>query len=116
MYGDYPGKIIRIDLPSRRIDIQQLDEDFVKNYIGGSGIGTKFLCNETNEQTVPLSPENYLMFMTGPLDGQGAIDKNGFQKALRLRYQLMGWDPDNGIPSTAELIELGLDWLIDEVK
>ncbi len=28
----------------------------------------------------------------------------------------MGWNPDTGIPTTAKLIELGLDWLIDEVK
>jgi len=58
----------------------------------------------------------YHSFKGGPLDGQGAINKEDFQKALRLRYQMMGWNPDNGIPSTAKLIELGLDWLIDEVK
>jgi len=28
----------------------------------------------------------------------------------------MGWNADTGIPTTAKLIELGLDWLIDEVK
>jgi len=55
-------------------------------------------------------------FKGGPLDGQGAIDKEDFQKALRLRYELMGWGPDSGIPNPAKLIELGLDWLIDEVK
>ncbi|MBA7627738.1 putative oxidoreductase YdhV [subsurface metagenome] len=55
-------------------------------------------------------------FKGGPLDGQGAIDKEDFQKALKLRCELMGWDPDNGIPSAAKLIELSLDWLIDEVK
>jgi aldehyde:ferredoxin oxidoreductase len=58
----------------------------------------------------------YHNFQGGPLDGQGAIDKADFQKALKLRYQLMGWGPDNGIPSPAKLIELGLDWLIEEVK
>ena len=55
-------------------------------------------------------------FKGGPLDGQGAINKKDFEKAIRLRYELMGWNPDNGIPTTAKLIELGLDWLIDEVK
>jgi len=55
-------------------------------------------------------------FKGGSLDGQGAIDKEDFQKAIKLRYELMGWNPDTGIPSTAKLIELGLDWLIDEVK
>jgi len=55
-------------------------------------------------------------FKGGPLNGKFAIHKEDFQKALRLRYELMGWDPDNGIPTPAKLIELGLDWLIDEVK
>jgi len=58
----------------------------------------------------------YQDFKGGPLDGQGAINKEDFQKALRLRYELMGWDPDIGIPTPAKLLELGLDWLIDEVK
>jgi len=55
-------------------------------------------------------------FKGGPLDGQGAINKKDFEKAIKLRYELMGWNPDTGIPTTAKLIELGLDWLIDEVK
>jgi len=58
----------------------------------------------------------YHNFKGGPLDGQGAIDKNDFQKALKIRYELMGWNPDTGIPTPAKLIELGLDWLINEVK
>jgi len=58
----------------------------------------------------------YQNFKGGPLDGQGAIDKKDFQKALKLRYELMGWNPDTGAPTSAKLIELGLDWLIDETK
>jgi aldehyde:ferredoxin oxidoreductase len=55
-------------------------------------------------------------FKGGPLDGQGAINKEDFQKAIRLRYEIMGWDIDTGIPTRSKLIELGLDWLINEVK
>jgi len=58
----------------------------------------------------------YHNFKGGPLDGQGAINKKDFEKAIKLRYELMGWNPDTGIPTPAKLIELGLDWLIDEVK
>ena len=58
----------------------------------------------------------YQNFKGGPLDGQGAINKKDFEKAIRLRYELMSWNPDTGIPTPAKLIELGLDWLIDEVK
>ena len=58
----------------------------------------------------------YQNFKGGPLDGQGAINKKDFEKAIRLRYELMSWNPDTGIPTPAKLIKLGLDWLIDEVK
>ena len=58
----------------------------------------------------------YHPFKKGPLDGKLAIHKEDFQKALRLRYELMGWDADTGIPTPAKLIELGLNWLMDEVK
>ena len=52
----------------------------------------------------------------GPLDSQGAINKKDFEKAIKLRYGLMGWNQDTGIPAPAKLIELGLNWLIKEVK
>jgi len=55
-------------------------------------------------------------FKGGPLNGKFAINKEDFQKALTLRYQLMGWDPDSGIPTPAKLIELGLDWLVEELR
>ena len=58
----------------------------------------------------------YQNFKGGPLDGQGAINKKDFEKAIKLRYELMGWNQDTGIPAPAKLIELGLNWLIKEVK
>lgn len=62
-------------------------------------------------------PEVFFQDFKGdPLDGQGAINKEDFQKALKLRYELMGWDADTGIPSYGKLVELGLSWLADEVK
>ncbi|MDD3031815.1 MAG: aldehyde ferredoxin oxidoreductase family protein [Atribacterota bacterium] len=51
-------------------------------------------------------------FKGGILDGTGAIDKEKFKEAIKLRYQMMGWDSQNGIPSTGKLAELGLEWLI----
>jgi len=58
----------------------------------------------------------YHNFKGGPMDGHGAINKKDFEKAIKLRYELMGWNAETGIPTPAKLIELGLDWLIDEVK
>jgi len=55
-------------------------------------------------------------FKGGPLDGKMAINRENFQKAIKLRYELMGWDSKTGIPSEAKLIELGLQWLVEEIK
>jgi len=63
-----------------------------------------------------LSEVFFYNFKSSPINDQGAINKTDFQNALRLCYELMGWDVDTGIPTPVKLIELGLDWLINEVK
>jgi len=76
-----------------------------------------FNCREGFTSKDDTLPEVFFHnFKGGPLDGQGAINKEDFQKALRLRYQLIGWDVDSGIPTRSKLIELGLDWLVNEVE
>ena len=41
--------------------------------IGGYGIGSKILYDETGPETDPLGPENRLIFATGPLTGTLAL-------------------------------------------
>jgi aldehyde:ferredoxin oxidoreductase len=62
----YMGKILRVDLTKGRVEVEKLDENLAKKYIGGSGLATKILYDETGPQTDPLGPENRLIFMTGP--------------------------------------------------
>jgi aldehyde:ferredoxin oxidoreductase len=63
------GKILRVDLSSGKITEEFPDEDTLKMYLGGSGIATKYLIDETSKGIDPLGPENKLIFMTGPLTG-----------------------------------------------
>ena len=56
----------------------------------------------------------YHNFKGGHLDGPKAINKKEFEKAIKLRYELIDWNADTGTPIPAKIIELGLDWLIDE--
>jgi aldehyde:ferredoxin oxidoreductase len=67
MYGGYIGKIARIDLSKRKVYVQQLENNLIKDYIGGSGIGAKLLYEEKTEKMDPLSPNSLIIFMTGPL-------------------------------------------------
>ncbi|MCD6575249.1 aldehyde ferredoxin oxidoreductase family protein [Candidatus Aerophobetes bacterium] len=71
MRKGYRGKILRVDLTRRKILIQSLDETDLEKFIGGSGLGAKFLYEEVPADTEPLSPENLLIFMAGPLVGSG---------------------------------------------
>jgi len=55
-------------------------------------------------------PERFFQPQTsGPLS-KTALDKNEFDKAKRLYYGMMGWDPDTGIPTRAKLEELDIAW------
>jgi aldehyde:ferredoxin oxidoreductase len=62
----YMGKILRVDLTKGRVEAEKLDENLAKKFIGGSGLATKILYDETGPETDPLGPENRLIFMTGP--------------------------------------------------
>ncbi|MCK4591756.1 MAG: aldehyde ferredoxin oxidoreductase, partial [Candidatus Latescibacteria bacterium] len=66
------GRIIRVDLSRGEFAVEDLDPYLAMDYIGGRGLGTKILYDEVDPQVDPLSPENKLVFMTGPLTGTGA--------------------------------------------
>ncbi len=68
MYGGYVGKILRINLTSGVVN--KLDTlNYVPHFIGGIGLGYRLLWDETNEDTTEWSPENTLIFASGPCCG-----------------------------------------------
>lgn len=89
MTGGYVGIILRVNLTEMKITEEVLGDEYLKKYIGGSGIGTKILFDETDEKTDPLGPDNVLIFMTGPLTGTAAINSG--------RHQVISKSPLSGI-------------------
>ncbi|MEM3437115.1 MAG: aldehyde ferredoxin oxidoreductase family protein [Nitrososphaerales archaeon] len=69
MLGGYKGKILRVNLTDSKVSVEPLKEEYIKKFLGGSGIAAKILYDELNPHVDPLSPENKLVFMTGPLTG-----------------------------------------------
>jgi aldehyde:ferredoxin oxidoreductase len=65
----YVGKYLKIDLTDDRIKEYSLDLDLARQYIGGKGLGAKILYDNLDSQISPLSPNNILLFITGPLTG-----------------------------------------------
>lgn len=69
MSGSYYEKIARINLTTGEIKVEKLDLDLAHKFIGGRGLGTKILYDEGVATVDPLSPENKLVYITGPLTG-----------------------------------------------
>ncbi|RLE07408.1 aldehyde ferredoxin oxidoreductase, partial [Candidatus Aerophobetes bacterium] len=63
--GGYQGKILRVNLTNRKIEVEKVEETEVRKYIGGSGLGAKILYEETCPDTDPLGEGNLLIFMAG---------------------------------------------------
>lgn len=70
--GGYTGKLLYIDLTRKESEIRPLNEIYTKKYIGGSGLACRIIYDMVDRYTDPLSPNNPLIFMTGPLTGTSA--------------------------------------------
>ncbi|MCP4757717.1 MAG: aldehyde ferredoxin oxidoreductase family protein [Proteobacteria bacterium] len=92
MHG-HNGRIIRVDLTFRTCTIEAPDEAFLREYIGGRGIGVKLLFDEVDPQTDPLGPDNKMIIATGPLTGSGA--------SSCCRYSVVTKSPLNGCSTSS---------------
>lgn len=68
MFG-WVGKILRVDLTKGTIKRENLNMKDAKMYLGARGLGTKIMMDEVDPMVKPFSPDNKLIFMTGPLTG-----------------------------------------------
>src|SRR5437899_1117774 len=67
-YG-WTGQLLRIDLTKGAATKEPLNLEWAREYIGGRGLGTRYLYEEMDPTVDALSPENKLIFATGPLTG-----------------------------------------------
>ncbi len=88
-YQGYAGKWLNVDLSSGRIESHELDPGLAETYLGGNGFGVKTLWEKVGPEMDPLSPENLLIFATGPLCGT-AIPTAG-------RFEVVAKSPLTGI-------------------
>ena len=110
------GQVLRVNLTDATIKKEKLDPALLQNYIGARGLGSKLFMDEVNPQVDPLSPENKIIFMTGPLTGTLAASGG--------RYNVVTRGPLNGTIAASnsggsfgpELKYAGYDGIIFEGK
>src|SRR5215475_11257677 len=68
MHG-WTGKLLRVNLSKQSFTVEDIAQQWLRDYIGGRGVADRYLWEELDPRVDPLSPENKLIFATGPLTG-----------------------------------------------
>lgn len=112
----WTGKLLRVDLTSGTSTVEEIRQDWMQEYIGGRGLADRYLYEEMDPTVDPLSPENKMIFATGPLTGTSApcgsrymvVTKGALTNAITTSNSGGFWGP--------ELKFAGYDMLILEGK
>lgn len=64
-----PDRLLRVDLSAETVRSVPVPDSWLQRYLGGKGLGARYLYAELDPETDPLGPENVLLFMLGPLSG-----------------------------------------------
>ena len=110
-YG-YNGSALIVDLGLRKSRRMPLDEDVLRRFIGGTGLGAYLLYKHCPPAVEPLAPENPLIFVCSPLVGSRLTTSSKF--AVLAKSPLTGFIGDSLSSSfmSTELKNAGMDALI----
>jgi aldehyde:ferredoxin oxidoreductase len=113
--GGYADKVAWVNLTTGETEFKPIPEEFKLKYIGARGVGVKFVF-DNGPAVDPLSPENMLCFMNGPLTGSEA-NMSG-RMAIVTKSPLTGTitDSHHGGWSAARLRWAGYDGLVFKGK
>jgi aldehyde:ferredoxin oxidoreductase len=65
----WAGKILRVNLTAGTVTPEPLNMEWARAYLGSRGLAAKYLTSETDPKVDPLSPDNKIIWATGPLTG-----------------------------------------------
>jgi aldehyde:ferredoxin oxidoreductase len=67
------GRICLVDLSSRTIEYEDVNDDVYSRFLSGAGLGAKVLWDRMTPRCDPLGPDNILGFATGLLTDTGSL-------------------------------------------
>lgn len=65
----YAGRMLHVDLTARKVTAEALNNQWSRKYIGGWGLGVKYYTESVDPTVDPLSADNTIVVMTGPMAG-----------------------------------------------
>jgi len=115
MFG-YQGNVLAVDLTARKLQIEGFDEGIARKYLGGLGFGFRTLYDQVPARGDPLSPENILVFASGPFSAINFLGSTGI--SVVSKFPLTGLIGDSDLRGTfgRSLKSCGFDALIVKGK
>lgn len=110
----WQGKILRVDLTAGTCKSEPLNMDWALKYLGQRGLASKYLAEEMDPKADALSPENKMIFVTGPLTGTGASTGGRWSVVTKGALTNAIADSNSGGYFGAELKLAGWDMVIFE--
>ncbi len=115
MFG-FTGKLLRVNLTDKTIKKENLNLKDAREYLGSRGLGTKIMMDEVDPKVDPFSPENKLIFMTGPLTGTLATSAGRYEVVAKAPLTGTIGASNSGGHFGPELKYAGYDGIIFEGK
>ena len=112
----YKGTILRVNLSTGDIKPSPIPDELVRKYIGGRGLSAKILYDELDPKVDPLSPDNKLIFATGPLTGTNAPSGGRYEVSCKSPLTGTITGANSGGQWGAHLRMAGVDVIIFEGK
>jgi len=112
MIKGFRGSLLSINLTESEVSKIALDNEIAKNYLGGAGYACRYLYDKLNKNTDPLSPENILIIMNGPLNGTFAPNTGRWVICSKSPYTGIWGESNCGSWFGAEIKKAGYDGII----
>ncbi|MFX1455115.1 MAG: aldehyde ferredoxin oxidoreductase family protein [Promethearchaeota archaeon] len=112
MLKAFRGQLLNVNLSNRVISVEPLDDNIARHFLGGAGYACRYLYNKLDKDIDPLSPENIVMIMNGPLNGTFAPNTGRWVVCSKSPYTGMWGESNCGSWFGAEIKKAGYDGII----
>jgi len=108
----FRGNLLKIDLTHESIKNESLNKEYARLFLGGAGYACRYLYDKLDKNTDPLSPDNIIMIMNGPLNGTFAPNTGRWVICSKSPYTNIWGESNCGSWFGAEIKKAGFDGII----
>jgi aldehyde:ferredoxin oxidoreductase len=105
----FEGRTLEINLTNGNINKSNIDKAVLRKFVGGSGLGAKLIFDRVAPNIDPLSADNPLFILTGPLSGNSVPGGSRFAVCAKSPLTNMFGESSCGGDFASEMRSAGYD-------